>query len=320
MGRIRSIKPEFPQSETIGNLSRDARLLFIQLWTIVDDDGKARAASRMLASLLYPYDDDAPKLIEKWLGELEREQCLIRYDVDGSRYLKLTNWLKHQKIDHPSRSKFPDPRESSRILAPDMDQDRDREEDQDKERDQEETRTSALSLAKQSFSKFWDAWPNRVGKPLAQRAFAKALAKHGLNTILAGLDRYIRSKPPDRAWLNPATFLNQERFLDDPAPSPEARAGPSGTSTGNLSTLMQKMRNQQNGEQSPSELKDITPTVSEPGASDHGSRLSEPTGKPSGGGEILHLRPASPDARRSPAPHSEAARTFEWPNPEWERG
>ena len=113
MGRIRSIKPEFPQSETIGKLSRDARLLFIQLWTIVDDAGRTRAASRMLASLLYPYDDDAPKLIDKWLDELECAHCIRRYVVEGNAYLEICNWLKHQKIERPTPSRFPEYREPS---------------------------------------------------------------------------------------------------------------------------------------------------------------------------------------------------------------
>jgi hypothetical protein len=113
MARIRSIKPEFPQSETIGKLSRDARLLFIQLWTVADDSGRARAASRMLASLLFPYDDDAPTLIEGWLSELEEHDCIRRYDVGGSRYLEIVNWLKHQKIEKPSASKIPSFSEAS---------------------------------------------------------------------------------------------------------------------------------------------------------------------------------------------------------------
>lgn len=107
MARIRSIKPEFPQSETVGRLSRDARLLFIQLWTIVDDAGRARAPSRMLASLLYPYDDDAPGLIDGWLTELENAECIRRYEVDGNKYLDIPKWLIHQKIDRPSVSKLP---------------------------------------------------------------------------------------------------------------------------------------------------------------------------------------------------------------------
>src|SRR6478672_1250768 len=79
MARIRSIKPEFPQSESMGNVSRDARLTFIQLWTIADDEGRLRGNSRMLASLLYPYDDDAKRLIDKWLLELESQSCITRY-------------------------------------------------------------------------------------------------------------------------------------------------------------------------------------------------------------------------------------------------
>ena len=114
MARIRTIKPEFPQSETIGRLSRDARLLFVQLWTIADDEGRARASSRMLASLLFPYDDDASKLIDTWLNELESEGCIQRYESEGSTYLYVCNWLKHQKIDKPSKALFPEP---SGVLA-----------------------------------------------------------------------------------------------------------------------------------------------------------------------------------------------------------
>lgn len=117
MPRIRTIKPEFPQSESMGRVSRDARLLFVQLWTLCDDAGRTRASSRMLASLLYPYDDDAPSLIEGWLGELEREGCVRIYQADGNTYLECANWLKHQKIDKPSKSKIPSFDEGSLIVA-----------------------------------------------------------------------------------------------------------------------------------------------------------------------------------------------------------
>jgi hypothetical protein len=60
----------------------------------------------MLASLLYPYDDDAPALIDGWLAELERPDvgCIRRYDVDRTHYLVIQNFLEHQKIDHPTKS------------------------------------------------------------------------------------------------------------------------------------------------------------------------------------------------------------------------
>lgn len=63
----------------------------------------------MLASLLYPYDADAPGLIEGWLDELEQQSHIHRYEVEGSAYLEISNFLEHQKIDRPSKSKIPPP-------------------------------------------------------------------------------------------------------------------------------------------------------------------------------------------------------------------
>ncbi|MFO1080839.1 MAG: hypothetical protein U1E23_09465 [Reyranellaceae bacterium] len=119
MARIRTIKPEFCESESVGKLSRNARLLFILLWTFVDDSGKSRASSRLLASRLYPYDDDAMEEIGGWLEELELGGHIRLYEVDGAQYLDIPKWLNHQKIDHPSKSRIPDFREDSRALASD---------------------------------------------------------------------------------------------------------------------------------------------------------------------------------------------------------
>ena len=68
---------------------------------------------------------------------------------------------------------------------------------------------------KRAFDRFWNAWPNRVGKPAAERSFAKVADE--LDAILAGVAAYVRDKPADRPWLNPATFLNQRRWEDAPA-------------------------------------------------------------------------------------------------------
>lgn len=119
MARIRTIKPEFPQSESMGRVSRDARLCYILLWTLADDAGRLRGNSRMLASLLYPYDDDAKKLADKWLTELADEHCITRYEIDGNQYIQIGEWLTHQKIDKPSPSKIPAPKEDSRGFAKD---------------------------------------------------------------------------------------------------------------------------------------------------------------------------------------------------------
>lgn len=125
--RIRTIKPEFWESESLSRVSRDARLLFIGLFNCCDDSGRTRASSRILASRIFPYDDDAKQLLPRWMDELEREKCIRRYVVDGETYLEIPKWLAHQKIDRPSQSKLPEfvasswpPREDSRNVALDQ--------------------------------------------------------------------------------------------------------------------------------------------------------------------------------------------------------
>ncbi len=66
---------------------------------------------------------------------------------------------------------------------------------------------------------FWPQYPHKVGKRKAIESYRAARRRHPLQTILDGLDRYITAKPPDRPWLNPTTFLNQDRCLDQPAPT-----------------------------------------------------------------------------------------------------
>lgn len=69
-----------------------------------------------------------------------------------------------------------------------------------------------------AFDRFWKAYPHKVGRKAALRAIAVA-KRTGVKfqTLMFGLDRYIAEKPPDRAWCNPATWLNQGRWDDEPA-------------------------------------------------------------------------------------------------------
>lgn len=107
MARIRTIKPEMPHSESIGRLSREARLLFLQLFMVVDDDGRTRASLPYLCGQLYPYDSDAIHCIAYWLAELVREKHIRYYSVDGNHYLDIPKWQVHQKISHPTKSRLP---------------------------------------------------------------------------------------------------------------------------------------------------------------------------------------------------------------------
>lgn len=227
MGRIRTIKPEFPKSETIGSLSRDARLLFVQLWTEADDAGRLRGASRLLASLLYPYDEDAPALIEGWLSELADKGCIRRYEVKGNQYLEIANWLEHQKIDRPSPSRLPSfdegsemPREDSRALddGPRTLDLGPRTEDHSRAVDK-----STRPCLPADFEKFWSAYPKRKGanpKTPAEKKFAAAVKSGVEATVLIdSAKRYAAQMQSDGQIGTPyvaqaITWLSQSRWKD----------------------------------------------------------------------------------------------------------
>lgn len=86
----------------------------------------------------------------------------------------------------------------------------------------------AISTIEAEFDEFWRVYPHKVGKPEAFKAFtaarvgAKVRGKPTrqavpLADLLTGVANYTRDKPPDHNWLNPSTFLNQERYFDEPA-------------------------------------------------------------------------------------------------------
>src|SRR5471032_3339581 len=109
MARIRTIQPTFAYSPSMKRISRDARLLFVLIWTVVDDEGRCHAEPDDLAKVLFPEDFDAPRYMHGWLEELENEGCIERYDVDHIDYLRVRHWHKHQRVYHPTRSCLPPP-------------------------------------------------------------------------------------------------------------------------------------------------------------------------------------------------------------------
>jgi hypothetical protein len=76
------------------------------------------------------------------------------------------------------------------------------------------------------FDEWWSSYPHKVGKGAARKAFEKVRRKGtSLADLIAGVQRYIAMKPPEIAYCHPATWLNQDRWLDEPAPQPERTNG-----------------------------------------------------------------------------------------------
>ena len=77
----------------------------------------------------------------------------------------------------------------------------------------------------EGFNEFWQAYPRKVGKGAARRAWDKISPDTGLQTIL---DQVARQRETEQ-WADPkyvphpATWLNQQRWLDEPDSPSRAR-------------------------------------------------------------------------------------------------
>ena len=116
MARKRMIDPSIWQSEDFSELSNLAKIVFIALFSLADDDGRGRANPIYLRNTIFPYKEDIRSTdIEKALSEISLNMSVIFYSCDGSKYYALTNWDKWQKIDKPTPSKIPEYKENMKI-------------------------------------------------------------------------------------------------------------------------------------------------------------------------------------------------------------
>lgn len=107
--RIRTIKPEMWADEKVGQLSRDARLLFVALITMADDQGRLRALPPAIIGHAYPYDTDAARKLDGWLNELGACGLVEFYTHGGVLYASLPGFVKHQVINKSKPSELPVP-------------------------------------------------------------------------------------------------------------------------------------------------------------------------------------------------------------------
>lgn len=110
MARIRTIKPSFFTSFAMADHPHSTRLTFIGLWTYVDDEGRGPDDSRLIKGALWPLDDTmTPRKVEAELKRLADAGQILRYEVCGRRYLAVTQWKDHQRINRPTPSLHPAP-------------------------------------------------------------------------------------------------------------------------------------------------------------------------------------------------------------------
>lgn len=101
MAKIRSIKPEFWESEQVGECSPMARLLFICLLNFCDDGGNYPASVKAMKRNAFGYDEVSASQVQKMMDELVAQKLVVTYEADGKVFWHVTGFTKHQTIARP---------------------------------------------------------------------------------------------------------------------------------------------------------------------------------------------------------------------------
>lgn len=236
MARIRNIKPDFWTDEKLVELEPWERLLFIGIWNFVDDEGYMPFSPKRIKMQIFPGDSLD---VSRGLQNLISLGALTLYDSEAGQILRVTNWLKHQKVSNPSQSKYrslaltldnQNPLKAGKFGSESTEPSPQSTEDSGNvhtEGEREGEVLKDLSSKPDEFAQWYSKYPKKEAKESARKAFAKARKATSMESLLDGLDRYIESvKGKERTFIAlPATWLNAGRWDDEvvttkPANSP----------------------------------------------------------------------------------------------------
>jgi hypothetical protein len=83
-------------------------------------------------------------------------------------------------------------------------------------------KTIKSTLDEPLFEDFWGVYPRKIGKGAARKAYRNALKRACEAEILAGAKAYAASKPDPKYTAHATTWLNADRWLDEPERKPGA--------------------------------------------------------------------------------------------------
>lgn len=110
MARIRSIAPEACESRTLAQLTDFEERAWWRLLTHMDDQGRGKDDALLLCSKAFAVmrnvDED---MVEDALKTYARLRLIVRYEVDGQRYIQVRSWPKHQHPKEPGKVRIPPP-------------------------------------------------------------------------------------------------------------------------------------------------------------------------------------------------------------------
>jgi hypothetical protein len=235
--RIRSILPDFWRSEDIEALDWHHRLIFISLWSYVDDNGVGRDNARLITSDVFPLSRDPRETLARVsnaLDALENGGQIVRYQVGGRPYLFIAQWDLYQRVDRPGKERYPRPTsENTRPRETLATPSRDTREthapgEGEKGRRGEGEKVKDLPAEPDGFGEFYAAYPRKGARARALKAYKTALKKTTPDTLLTAAKAYATARKGEDPKFTPeaAPWLNGERW-DDPPPTAHRTPGAS---------------------------------------------------------------------------------------------
>jgi hypothetical protein len=106
MARIRYLKPDFFKDEDLAELPPILRLFFEGLWCHADKAGRLEDRPLRLRADIMPYEKDFDSeaaldtLAHPKIHSPKRKPFIVRYEIDGEKYIQILSWEKHQKPHH----------------------------------------------------------------------------------------------------------------------------------------------------------------------------------------------------------------------------
>jgi hypothetical protein len=206
---------------------------WIKLWTTVHDDpGMLRLSDRAFRVCINAWSwaghhetDGVFELVGKRTREIDElvEAGKLEVTDDPTQFL-IHGWpwrqqaqadveAKRASASAAAHARWSAPSNASRIAPSNA--------RTNAEKSREEKSRSTPPPSPPFFDEFWSTYPRREGKGAARTAFAKAVAKvETPSVILLGAERFAADPNREDGYTpHPATWLNQERWNDDPLPN-----------------------------------------------------------------------------------------------------
>jgi hypothetical protein len=249
--RIRTIKPEFWRSDDIDQLCIEDRLLYIGLWSYVDDAGIGVDKDSAVAADLFAgdlaQDPQATLLrVRNGLLRLANAGLIQRYRVNMRPFLRVRKFADHQTINRPTPSRNPSPtskNEDSEVVQEDSVNPPAtltlRNRGTGEQGDISTTlppsgggSARARGGAREGqtpaqFEEFWREYPRRKDKRAAIKAWNAAI-KRGVpaHRLIDGAREYAKvCEYKDAQYVKyPATWINAGSYEDEAEPAPQTRA------------------------------------------------------------------------------------------------